>query len=100
MPTDHWFTSLFQSTPDLITLLLQAAGAARSATPCLGPESPGDEIYRFEALELKAVNHRLDDVTIARIQALPQERLEALGLALLVFSGAADLAAWLAEHSR
>jgi hypothetical protein len=31
----------------------------------------------------------------ARIQALPLERLEALGLALLDFSGAADLAAWL-----
>jgi len=42
----------------------------------------------------------LDDVTIARIQALPLERLEELGLALLDFSGAADLAAWLAEPSR
>ena len=62
VPTDHWFTSLFQSTPDLITLLLQAAGAARSATPCLGPESPGNQIYRFEAVELKAVSHRLDGV--------------------------------------
>ena len=37
----------------------------------------------------------LDDVTIARIQALPLEQLEALGLALLDFRGAADLAAWL-----
>jgi predicted transposase YdaD len=37
----------------------------------------------------------LDDVTIARIQALPLERLEALGLALLDFNGAADLTAWL-----
>jgi len=63
VPTDHWFYSLFQSTPDLIALLLQAAGAARSpAAPRLGPESPGDELYRFEAVELKAVNHRLDGV--------------------------------------
>ena len=63
MPTDHWFYSLFQSTPDLIALLLQAAGAARSPTaPSLGPESPGNRIYRFEAVELKAVNHRLDGV--------------------------------------
>ncbi len=62
MPTDHWFYSLFQSTPDLIALLLQAAGAATSPSPRLGPESPGDELYRFEAVELKAVNHRLDGV--------------------------------------
>lgn len=41
----------------------------------------------------------LDDVTIARIQALPLERLEALANALLDFSGAADLAAWLAAES-
>ena len=62
MPTDHWFYSLFQSTPDLIALLLQAAGAATSPSPPLGPESPGDQLYRFEAVELKAVNHRLDGV--------------------------------------
>jgi predicted transposase YdaD len=59
--TDHWFYSLFQSMPDLIALLLQAAGAA-AAAPSLGPESPGNPLYRFEAVELKAVNHRLDGV--------------------------------------
>jgi predicted transposase YdaD len=59
--TDHWFYSLFQSMPDLIALLLQAAGAA-AAAPSLGPESPGNQLYRFEAVELKAVNHRLDGV--------------------------------------
>jgi hypothetical protein len=42
----------------------------------------------------------LSEATTALIQALPPEQLEALGLALLDFSGAADLAAWLAEHSR
>ena len=62
MPTDHWFYSLFQSTPDLIALMLQAAGAAGAAAPRLGPESPGNQLYRFEAVELKAVNHRLDGV--------------------------------------
>jgi predicted transposase YdaD len=61
VPTDHWFYSLFQSTPDLIALLLQAAGAA-AAAPSLGPESPGNQLYRFEAVELKAVSHRLDGV--------------------------------------
>jgi predicted transposase YdaD len=62
VPTDHWFYSLFQSTPDLIALLLQAAGAAGAAAPRLGPDSPGNQLYRFEAVELKAVNHRLDGV--------------------------------------
>jgi predicted transposase YdaD len=62
VPTDHWFYSLFQSTPDLIALLLQVAGAAGAAPPSLGPESPGNQLYRFEAVELKAVNHRLDGV--------------------------------------
>jgi hypothetical protein len=47
--TDHWFYSLFQSMPDLIALLLQAAGAA-AAAPSLGPESPGNQLYRFEAV--------------------------------------------------
>ena len=61
MPTDHWFYSLFQSMPDLIALLLQETGAA-AAAPSLGPESPGNQLYRFEAVELKAVNHRLDGV--------------------------------------
>ena len=61
MKTDHWFYGLFQSAPDLIALLLPAAGAAcASAVPSLGPDSPGDVLYRFEAPELKAANHRLD----------------------------------------
>jgi predicted transposase YdaD len=28
--------------------------------PSLGPDAPGDALYRFDAPELKAVNHRLD----------------------------------------
>ena len=48
MKTDHWFYGLFQSAPDLIALLLPAAGAAdASAVPSLGPDSPGDALYRF-----------------------------------------------------
>jgi predicted transposase YdaD len=53
--TDHWFYGLFQSVPDLITLLLPGAAAAS-----LGPDASGDAVYRFEAPELKTVNHRLD----------------------------------------
>jgi hypothetical protein len=41
----------------------------------------------------------LSEATIARIQALPLEQLEALTEALLEFSGPADLAAWLAAHA-
>ena len=47
MKTDHWFYGLFQRAPDLITLLLPDAGS----NP-LGPDSPGDALYRFEAPEL------------------------------------------------
>ena len=57
MKTDHWFYGLFQSAPDLIALLLPQGG---SEAPSLGPDSPGDALYRFEAPELKAANHRLD----------------------------------------
>jgi hypothetical protein len=46
--TDHWFYGLFQSAPDLITLLLPGVRAAS-----LGPDAPGDALYRFEAPELK-----------------------------------------------
>jgi predicted transposase YdaD len=51
---------------------------------------------------LRQLNRRcspLTDATSARIQALPLEQLEALTDALLDFTGPADLAAWLAEHS-
>jgi len=57
LKTDHWFYGLFQSAPDLIALLLPAADAA---APSLGPDAPGNALYRFEAPELKTVNHRLD----------------------------------------
>ena len=57
MKTDHWFYGLFQSAPDLVALLLPQGG---SVAPSLGPDAPGDALYRFEAPELKAANHRLD----------------------------------------
>jgi hypothetical protein len=53
--TDHWFYGLFQSAPDLITLLLPGVRAAS-----LGPDALGDAVYRFEVPELRAANHRLD----------------------------------------
>ncbi len=57
LKTDHWFYGLFQSAPDLIALLLPPGAFA---APELGPGAPGDVLYRFEAPELKAANHRLD----------------------------------------
>ena len=51
---------------------------------------------------LRQLNRRcapLSDATLARIQALPLQQLEALAEALLDFSGPVDLAAWLAEHT-
>ena len=52
MKTDHWFYGLFQSAPDLIALLLPAGVFE---VPTLGPDSPGDALYRYcfaEALRL------------------------------------------------
>jgi predicted transposase YdaD len=57
LKTDHWFYGLFQSAPDLIALLLPEGA---TGVPSLSPDAPGDVLYRFEAPELKAVNHRLD----------------------------------------
>jgi flagellar biosynthesis/type III secretory pathway protein FliH len=41
----------------------------------------------------------LDNASEARIEALPTERLEELGEALLDFSGPDDLAVWLQAHA-
>jgi predicted transposase YdaD len=57
LKTDHWFYGLFQSAPDLIALLLPEGA---TGVPSLSPDAPGDALYRFDAPELKAVNHRLD----------------------------------------
>ena len=54
--TNHRNYGLFQSAPDLITLVLPGSGATAS----LGADSLGDALYRFDAPELKAANHRLD----------------------------------------
>jgi predicted transposase YdaD len=54
------------------------------------------------SMTLRLLTHRcgpLSAATTTRIQALPLEQLEALGLALLDFSGADDLDAWLAQHA-
>ncbi len=53
------------------------------------------------SVTLRQLNRRcgpLSDATAARIKALPLAQLEVLAVALLDFSGPADLAAWLAEH--
>jgi predicted transposase YdaD len=56
----------------------------------------GEAVVTLRLLNLRCGS--LSDATIARIQALPLEQLEALAEALLDFSGPADLAAWLAQH--
>ena len=70
MKTDHWFYGLFQSAPDLIALLLPKGA---TAAPSLGPDAPGDVLYRFEAPELKAANHRLDGVIWLSLEELGQQ---------------------------
>ncbi|MEB3354120.1 MAG: DUF2887 domain-containing protein [Cyanobacteriota bacterium] len=61
MNTDRWYYRVFQSAPDLICSLLPGSDAA--ANPLgLDPTAPGDRLYRFEALEIKELSHRLDGV--------------------------------------
>ena len=64
----------------------------------------GEAVVTLRLLNLRCGS--VSDATIARIQTLPLEQLEALavgeafsaGVALLDFSGPADLAAWLSQH--
>ena len=62
MNTDRWYYSVFQSAPDLIRSLLPGSAAANANPLSLDPAAPGDRHYRFQALELKELSHRLDGV--------------------------------------
>jgi predicted transposase YdaD len=59
--TDRWYYRVFQSAPDLIRALLPGTAGTVSALS-LDPAIPGDRLYRFEALEIKELSHRLDGV--------------------------------------
>jgi len=59
--TDRWYYRVFQSAPDLIRSLLPGSAATANALG-LDPSAPGDQLYRFEALEIKELSHRLDGV--------------------------------------
>jgi len=59
--TDRWYYRVFQSAPDLIRSLLPNRGDSAIGLG-LNPNEPGDRHYRFEALELKELSHRLDGV--------------------------------------
>jgi predicted transposase YdaD len=59
--TDRWYYRVFQSAPDLIRALLPGSDPAATGLG-LDPSEPGDRLYRFEALELKELSHRLDGV--------------------------------------
>ena len=61
MNTDRWYYRVFQSAPDLIRALLPGSAAADNPLG-LDPGAPGDRLYRFEALEIKELSHRLDGV--------------------------------------
>ena len=62
---------------------------------------PG-RFFAISRLDCRLLNRRcgpLTGTTIAQIQALPVDQLEALADALLDFQGPADLAAWLAGNT-
>ena len=61
MNTDRWYYRVFQSAPDLIRALLPGSASAAN-TLSLDPSAPGDSLYRYEALEIKELSHRLDGV--------------------------------------
>ena len=62
MNTYRWYYRVFQSVPDLIRSLLPGSAAANANALSLDPDTPGDRLYRFEALEIKELSHRLDGV--------------------------------------
>ena len=63
MNTDRWYYRVFQSAPDLVRSLLPGSSATATANALsLDPSAPGDSLYRFEALEIKELSHRLDGV--------------------------------------
>jgi len=59
--TDRWYYRVFQSAPDLIRALLPGSEAAKNELS-IDAAAPGDRLYRFEALEIKELTHRLDGV--------------------------------------
>jgi predicted transposase YdaD len=59
--TDRWYYRVFQSAPDLIRALLPGSASTANALS-LEPGDPGDRLYRFAALEIKELSHRLDGV--------------------------------------
>jgi hypothetical protein len=59
--TDRWYYQVFKGVPDLIRALLPGA-AVIPAGLGLDAAEPGDRLYRFAALELKELSHRLDGV--------------------------------------
>jgi predicted transposase YdaD len=59
--TDRWYYRVFQSAPDLVRSLLPGSDTGAEALG-LDPTAPGDRHYRYEALELKELSHRLDGV--------------------------------------
>ena len=59
--TDRWYYCVFQSAPDLVRSLLPGSDTG-AETLGLDPTAPGDRHYRFEALEIKELSHRLDGV--------------------------------------
>ena len=61
MNTDRWYYRVFQSAPDLVRSLLPGSDTGAEALG-LDPTAPGDRHYRYEALEIKELSHRLDGV--------------------------------------
>ena len=71
MNTDRWYYRVFQSAPDLIRALLPGSASAANVLG-LDPNEPGDRLYRFQALEIKELSHRLAAQTYRFLQHHPR----------------------------
>jgi len=103
-------TMLFERLPTLTPKeLMVFAGIptdqllhTRAAQDLLDRGRQEGEAHGEAKITLRQLNRRcgpLSEATTACIQALPLEQLQDLAEALLDFSGPADLAAWLEEHT-
>jgi predicted transposase YdaD len=86
LPTDHLRDTRFGQE-------LLAEGEARGEA-----RDRSAEAVAVALRQLSLVCGPMSEATTSRIQALPLAQLESLAEPLLDFSGAYDLAAWLAEH--
>ena len=104
LPKTTWKNELDEDDQELVMRLEPLYRREREQAKLEGREE-GIQQGREEGekrLVLRLLNHRIGEIErslIERVRGLSIEQLEALGEALLDFSAAADLEAWLNQHA-